>query len=622
MTEFPTFSEFFAAVTDTEPYDWQVACAEHIERSGWPDTIDVQTGLGKTSTVTMAVYELARQLHVGGRRSAPLRIFHVIDRNSIVEQSACDVERVANAVNTATTGPLYTVGETLRSTLPEFEPGLAVAHAVYRGTRRSGPRLRAFGCTITSMTAHQMVSQLLFRGFGVSAGSRPIHAGLIGVDSLILFDEPHLSQPSLTTLSDVVRLQSGSSDLGVPRLRVVTLGATTRPTTDLRTVFPGPHRQHLLADDTKVARRVEASRDITLSVVAGKSDATFVRQLVRHAVDAHAANPHGSVGIIVNTVAVARDVAKTIAKTVDDVVFMTSRVRPVDRADVQMRPGSIVVATQCIEVGVDIAFDTLVTEACPMPSLVQRIGRLNRDGERAGNGYLVSAESSSGPIARAGSAAVYGAEPIVATMKLLYDLSVDGNVDASLAAQRDWRTSDPALWPPEQRHATLTHANIPKLTMTNPRLSEDLDVDAYIQGPDAEPVSDVQIAWRADLASLIDCPPLADELVSIPISSLRDFLNGRRTTPVGMSDAGGSAPADSPGQSTGPRPKALVRGEHDAWAAPKGPLYPGDVVVIDAGDGGYSTYGWDPQSSARVADMSAAVSLRGGRGGCQIIPSP
>jgi len=52
---------------------------------------------------------------------------------------------------------------------------------------------------------------------------------------------------------------------------------------------------------------------------------------------------------------------------------------PVENAD-----GRIVVATQVIEAGVDITSRTLITELAPLPSIVQRAGRCNRNGETSG----------------------------------------------------------------------------------------------------------------------------------------------------------------------------------------------------------------------------------------------
>jgi CRISPR-associated endonuclease/helicase Cas3 len=103
----------------------------------------------------------------------------------------------------------------------------------------------------------------------------------------------------------------------------------------------------------------------------------------------------GCVGVVVNTVKRAQEIASTLRSKFGDeaVKLLHSRFLAEDRAEKEKlllselgKPGkntnrpfmSIVVGTQVLEQSLDIDFDVLFTDICPMDLLLQRIGRLHR----------------------------------------------------------------------------------------------------------------------------------------------------------------------------------------------------------------------------------------------------
>ncbi|MCR5123165.1 MAG: CRISPR-associated helicase Cas3', partial [Ruminococcus sp.] len=102
----------------------------------------------------------------------------------------------------------------------------------------------------------------------------------------------------------------------------------------------------------------------------------------------------GCAAVIVNTVKKAQELAKSISDSLGgfEVLCFHSRFTATDRADIEKallkrvgksstkadRNRLIVVGTQVIEQSLDIDFDYMVTELCPMDLLLQRSGRLHR----------------------------------------------------------------------------------------------------------------------------------------------------------------------------------------------------------------------------------------------------
>src|SRR5690606_37413702 len=72
-----------------------------VER-GWPGEIGVPTGLGKTTTIDIAVWALAHQAERPAReRTAPTRIWYVVDRRLLVDGAANHADALATLLNQA-----------------------------------------------------------------------------------------------------------------------------------------------------------------------------------------------------------------------------------------------------------------------------------------------------------------------------------------------------------------------------------------------------------------------------------------------------------------------------------------------------------------------------------------
>jgi CRISPR-associated endonuclease/helicase Cas3 len=96
-----------------------------------------------------------------------------------------------------------------------------------------------------------------------------------------------------------------------------------------------------------------------------------------------------SILVVLNTVTKAKEVYESLSKAVPahDIVLYHSRFIERDRRNKEKliiegesRKGFIVVATQVVEVSLDIDYDVLFTQIAPLDDLIQRFGRVNRKG--------------------------------------------------------------------------------------------------------------------------------------------------------------------------------------------------------------------------------------------------
>ena len=114
--------------------------------------------------------------------------------------------------------------------------------------------------------------------------------------------------------------------------------------------------------------------------------------------------------IVVNTVERAISLYDKLKQQQLKPCLIHSRFRISDRMKINLHECEIIISTQVIEVGVNISADVMITEQAPLPSIVQRVGRLLRYNER---------EKGTLYIWRTGEYAPYDKDEVIRTLNAL-----------------------------------------------------------------------------------------------------------------------------------------------------------------------------------------------------------
>jgi CRISPR-associated endonuclease/helicase Cas3 len=662
------FDDFFRTLWQKDPFPWQKALARWMEEKGrWPETISVPTSAGKTAVIDIAVYALAR-----GWSAAATRIFFVVDRRLVVDEARERANAIRDAIATKPALEPFRVALRERCGSDQF---------LHISTMRGGMPLETAWAkspiqpTVCLTTVDQLGSRLLFRGFGVSPKMDPIHAGLAATDSLIILDEAHLSEPFRQTLTHLkgYRSERWCREMIGKGLQVTSMSATLHSGTQSEeTHFE--FRESYLPDESPsevLKRRLDAPKFTTLVAVGDASTSPWKKppqsskselyrwrqqepdrlaaleskcaELAREVLSL--AESPKVIGVILNRVNSARSVFRQLHKwSTDnghaaDVILLTGRSRPIEREALvkkfweRVRAGRtrtagdrpiFVVATQCIEAGVNLDFDALITELASLDAVRQRFGRLDRLGDfRHARAWIVARADH----AKEGDEAIYGPAS-KETFRLLK--SLEPRVKRGQpAAPIDLGTAEIAGKLPKdlakyfivpKRAPTLMPAHLDFLAQTNPNPAPDPDPAIFLHGPKTEPEG-VSIVWRADLPEDVErwnetlslLPPASAEALSLPISAAKQWLAGE--TIGGVVDLDGTAVSERDSRMVGRlRHRGLIwRGKkkdpvHLEDKDELAYLKPGSVLVVHASVGGVDEFGWNPESDAPARDL-ADISL-------------
>ncbi len=599
----PGFASFYRAINDREPFPWQNRLASEVARTGeWPAEIGVPTGLGKTACLDIAIWWLASQAHlVPADRAAPTRIWWVVNRRLLVDSTFEHAKRMSRRLREAADDSeldciVGSVGIRLRSLSARQANPLEIIRL--RGGVSPGRPTDPSQPAVILSTVPMYGSRLLFRGYGYGRTSslRPVDAALAGTDSLVLLDEAHLAQHLPGLLRSLAECAPARVSLPVacrasPRL--VSLTATGEASGAARFDLNEDDRTHHV-----VRQRLGAAKPMRVGHAAGGAGNALAKttlELIRNA-------PQPATFIVfANQPKTAREVFDRLQRKVPDVLLLTGRTREFEAESIRARvlDGTtgmaatrdstiererhlVVVATQTLEVGADVDAEYLVTEACGVRALTQRLGRLNRLGrfQHAQAVYVHTKPTVKAKGKEPARWPVYGAEPAVVLQRLEERLvQGEGTIDVSpreVAAVLGSPREDGGR-APEILYGLLWEW----LKTTTPPVGE-APVEPYFSGITERDLA-VSIVWRVHVPEQGHrlWPPSRDrEAVDVPISEVREVLADES---IARLVAGGDG----------------VTVENCAAAD----LRPGDQLVLST-DRLLDEFGWAPKSQLPVFDMS------------------
>lgn len=662
------FGAFHTAVHGGKvPFPWQERLLETVvKRRAWPRVLDVPTGAGKTTCIDIAVFALALDAtSAAEERWCPRRVAMVVDRRIVVDQVAERGRALLRALVTSNDAVVVEVARRLRSLTRTGEEPLGVF------TLRGGmPKDDGWARTpdqplVVASTVDQVGSRMLMQGYGVSPGMKPVHAGLLANDTLLLLDEVHLSEPFRQTLDGLARLRSRFSGNGLKtRFAHVFLSATPGAGTET----PFALLDEEMRPDAPLGRRLHANKPTRLVEVEDRVG--LDKACVEHAKGF--LERHRTIAVVVNRIASASTIAEELRNMPGlgaTVTLLTGRMRPLDRDDVlrQLRPAvqtgrkrndalprRVIVGTQCIEAGADFDFDALVTEAASLDSLRQRFGRLDRLGnyDKAEGCIVYDRSVKIDPIygeAIGQTVKWFKAQKKERSKKLKAELSklksearslkgeakqqakariarmelVDFGVRALKVPTGDALTK---LLAPKKDAPTLLPAYLDLWVQTSPEPRQTPDVSLWLHGVSTSP-AEVQVLWRADLledalqpaqveaatALVAAVRPSSLEAMSLPFQTVRGWLANQPTRALGDTEGAAPVGADEPNVA-GRRAlrwmgseSEIICAQSDSDAVPS--LKPGDTIVVPVRYGGIRNGCFDATSTELVQDCAERAEL-------------
>jgi CRISPR-associated endonuclease/helicase Cas3 len=520
MRTFP-FEDDFEALTGNKPFPWmQTLYHEWMAKGEFPSSCNIPTGLGKTSVIAVWLVALANH-----HDKLPRRLVYVVNRRTVVDQTTTEAEKLRAKLRAA--GLFDSLKLLCAMPLREDESPLAIS--TLRGQFADNREWSADPSrpAVIVGTVDIIGSRLLLSGYGIGFKSRPLHAGFLGQDVLLVHDEAHLEPAFQDLLLAIEGEQKRSKEHA--RFQVMELSATSRGSTNTIHLGPADH------NDPEVEKRIGANKTICLHENADeKKLADEIAALAREHKGSGAA-----VLVFVRTVDEVDRIAKGLPKGSTEQLTGTlrglerdglvkkpifQRFLPISNRDKNVTPaeGTVyLVCTSAGEVGVNISADHLVCDLSTFDSMAQRFGRVNRFGDRDDTRIDVVLpkrfEENDLGVRR------------TKTLDLLRQLQGNGSPEALGALDSEARVAAFAP-PPTVLPVSDVLFDAWALTTIRGNLPGRPAVEPYLHGISAWEPPETHVAWREEVGiitgDLLDQYDLSDLLEDYPLKPhelLRDI---------------------------------------------------------------------------------------------------
>lgn len=353
------------------PYDYQLDVSQRL-LSGKSIVLQAPTGAGKTAAALLPFFHAWRE---DVKSDFPKKCIYVVPMRVLAHQFVQEYRAIAASLSR------------------RYRRELTVS--IQTGDQPEDPR---FESDIIFCTIDQFLSSYLTMPYSLPKRLANVNAGAM-VGAYLVFDEFHLLDPESSLPSALYVIQQ------LRTLAPVLLMTATFSATMLDTLAQEIGAEPLLVS-AEEAQRINTRHDTEPS-----RERRWVAAGTPLTADAVLENHQTRTLVLCNTVQRAQTLYRELRHATQtngqaiDVLLLHSRFLPDDRRAIETTlrhrfgkerdpSGSVIaVATQTIEVGIDISCETLHTELAPASALIQRAGRCARYPGQRGRVVVYPVES-------------------------------------------------------------------------------------------------------------------------------------------------------------------------------------------------------------------------------------